>query len=176
MTSEHQSEDSLAFTRQWAHLREGDALVPSYAAFDPLDFVDFLSMLVIAEIDYEAGTMPIKLAGNTIRDFVGFELTGQDFLQFDKTDNDEKSWRHRRAYHNHPCGRYERLDVRFDSGIFMECALTILPLLGKKEERLIVIFVEPIVPQSIAPNSETATIAEAAKFGVYLDIGAGIPS
>lgn len=96
MAIDQQSETSLRFESHWADLRKGDELVPLYSTFDPLDLADLLPLLVIAEIDLEALTMPIILAGKTIRDFVGFELTGQDFLENDKTDDLELGWRHRR--------------------------------------------------------------------------------
>lgn len=174
VTNEHRSETSLQFERQWATLRNGDELVPLYSAFDPLDFAEYLSLLVIAEIDLEKQTMPIRLAGNTIRDFVGFELTGKDFLDYDNSENSEISWRHRMSYHDCPCGRFELVDVRYGSGLYMECALTILPLAGNNHERMIVILAEPLAPQAFIPEKETATVAEAAKFGDYIDIGAGV--
>lgn len=170
------SETSLAFERQWSALRGEGELVPAHAAFDPVAFVDLLPVLVIAEIDLDSKTMPIILAGSAIRDFVGFELTGEDFLKYDSEVNEQQGWQHRRYYHDHPCGRYEELDVRFTGGLHMECALTILPLGGSKGRRLIAILVEPM--ESVLPpaSSDPATIAEPAKVGVYIDVGAGVPA
>lgn len=129
----------------------------------------------MAELDLTTKTMPIRLAGSAIRDLVGFELTGKNFLDFDSEQNKEPGWRHRVAYHDHPCGRYEVLDVRYSSRLYRECALTILPLLGSKGERLIFVFVERIEPTMPHHDEGTATITEPVKTAMHIDIGAGVP-
>lgn len=175
MSLDERSKASLAFERQWSELRQDGAVVPLQDAFDPIEFIDYLPVLVLAEIDLENMTMPIKLAGNAIRDFVGFELTGKDFLEYDSNDDADLGWVHRRCYHDHPCGRYELLDIKFGGGFFMESALTILPLIGTMGERSVAVFVEPFESKVSVVNEESAVIAESAKFGAYLDIGAGVP-
>lgn len=176
MSTDQRSEKSLTFERQWSELRKEGELILSRSAFDPLDFLDFLPVLVIAEIDLASRTMPIRFAGSAIRDFVGFELTGKDFIEYDSNANAEVGWQHRQAYHDHPCGRYEVLDIKFQGGFHMECALTILPLTGTNEERLVVTLVEPIESKVSIINSETELIAEALKYGTYLDTGSGTPT
>lgn len=169
------SKSSLAVQEQWSRLRsEGELILPR-SAFDPKYFVEFLPFLVMAELDLTTKTMPIRLAGSAIRDLVGFELTGKNFLDFDSEPNKEPGWRHRVAYHDHPCGRYEVLDVRYSSRLCRECALTILPLLGSRGERLIFVYVERI--ESTMPHHDegTATIAEPVKMAMHIDIGSGVP-
>lgn len=176
MSIAQRSEKGLAFERQWSKLRNKGELIPPHSAFDLLEFLDFLPVLVIAEIDLASRTMPIRFAGNAIRDFVGIELTGKDFIEYDSNADPEVSWQHRQAYHDHPCGRYEVLDIKFQGGFHMECALTILPLTGTNDERLVVTLVEPIESKVSIISSEAELIAEALKYGAYLDIGSGIPT
>jgi hypothetical protein len=175
MSLDQRSQKSHAFEKQWSELRKGDEPIPPQKAFDPIAFVDYLPVLVLAEIDLDEKTMPIRLAGNLIRDFVGFELTGKDFLEYDTNPDTELGWEHRRAYHDHPCGRYEVLDIKFGGGFYVECALTILPLIGEKKERIVAVFVEPFESKVSVIRNERAAIAETVKFGVYLDISAGVP-
>lgn len=169
------SELSLTFQEKWAGLRSGVELMPRYEAFDPVEFSEFLPNMVVVTVDPASRTMPIRLAGSAIRDFVGFELTGQDFLKFDTQIDDAVGWQHRSAYHDQPCGRYEELDVQFSGKCVEGCSLTILPLMGSAAERLILVLVDFKEVMLSKHAGHTAKSAKPADLSICLDIGAGVP-
>lgn len=176
MSFDERSEESLAFQSQWEALRGIGELVPARSAFLPSKFIEFLPSVVLVEIDLVARTMLVKLAGSGIRGFLGFELTGRDFLAAHIDADVENAWEHRRAYHDHPCGRYEVLDMKFSGDVQTESSLTILPLRGPGDERLIVLYAEPrkIILSEDKPRSDI--VSSPAKFVSYIDLGAGIPA
>lgn len=116
MNESIRSKDSQVVQKTWSDLRAGGDLIPVFSPIDHLAFADVIPFLAIADLDFDAKTMPVKLAGSAIREFIGFEITGQDFLKYDVSSDTEASWQHRRNYHDYPCGRYERMDIKFDSG------------------------------------------------------------
>lgn len=169
------SELSLTFERRWSEIRREGELVPPRAAFEPVNLIEFLPTLALVEIDPQARSMPVKLAGSAIRDLIGFELTGRDFLET-HTDLDEAAvWQHRTTYHDHPCGRYEVLDIKFSGGFRVECCLTILPLWGTNQQRLIVLYAEPQEISTARPPKDSVAISSPAKFASCIDIGGGVP-
>lgn len=167
------SANSLDFEKAWSDLRAEGELIPPRSALRPVDFKEYLPTMGIVEIDTERHTMPIRLAGTAIRDFVGFELTGQNFLDYDAEG--ERGWAWRLKYHEHPCGRYEELLVSFRQDLKIECALTILPLIGPENGRLVVVLFEPIAPEQSILNTDPAILTEIPTHAESIDIGAGVP-
>ncbi len=129
----------------------------------------------MAEMDPISKTIPIRLAGTAIRNLIGYELTGRDFLDCDRATDEEIIWQNVRCYHDHPCGRYVELDANFKGGFQAECALTFLPLLGSKGERLLITYVETDDSPSSKHSHGNAIIPEPAKFACQIDIGGGVP-
>lgn len=166
---------SLNFEQRWSSLRKGEDLIPRRLDLRPVAFKEHLPATVIIGIDPLARTMPVKLAGTALREFVGFELTGHDFIEFDNNAATEQDWPLRLAYHDHPVGRYDEVLVNFDSRLKVECAITALPLWGRDKARLIIALVEP--REAHAPHYETrsAVLTDRPNKTFYLDIGAGIP-
>lgn len=169
------SDNSLVFEKKWAETRVAGEFVPKRSSFDFLTFSDFVSQLVIAEVDLATMTMPIKFAGNKIRDFVGIELTNVDFTKFDKNADPAQGWIKRKAYHDLPCGRFERLEISFDRDRALTCDLTILPLFGPQDERQLAVLVEPESVQKTNQRRLPKIHGETVAFGTYIDIGAGVP-
>lgn len=170
------SEASLAFQEKWSSLRKQEELIPQRTAFDPVEFVEFLNNLAIVEMNPEARTVQILLAGNAIRDLVGLELTGKNFHDFVRKENIDPSWPHRIAYHDHPCGRHEVQDVYYRDGFHIECALTMLPLQGASGERFVVLLVESGGVSYTSRRDKTEIIATPVKAACHIDIGAGVPA
>lgn len=173
--SGERSKASLAFEKKWSDFQSSDKLIPGRIDFDILDLVDYLPQLVIAEIDLGAKKMPIKFAGTAIRDFVGFELTNVDFIDFDKNHDPEQGWKRRAAYHGHPCGRFEILEIGFSARKTIACGLTILPLLGRNGEQQVAVFVEPEEIRKAFGKLAPKMNGEKISFGIYIDLGAGTP-
>lgn len=173
MSDYERSSDSQAFQRTWENLRAEGQIVPVRSTSDLIEFAKFLPQIVLAEADIENDTMPIRMAGSTIRDWLGLDLTGRDYLDLGEHSDDEHARRHRSNYHDIPCGRYEILDVSFASGLKMECLLTILPIWGHARERIFVVLAEVSVPSDLRPDDSVVKIADFVKYGATIDIGAG---
>ena len=173
------SSTSLDFEAAWSDLRENSELIPQHSEVYSDRLIDYLPVSIIVEINPTQKSMPIRLAGSSIRDFIGFEITGQDLITnlgstvFDTDDDD--GWPVRFAYHDQPVGRYNKLVINFRSGMEVECSLTALPLWGSKQKRLILILVEAGNPTAMQRDDTAALISSRPDYAIYLDIGAGIP-
>lgn len=155
-------------------MREGNELVPSRSSLRPAVFKDFLPQIAIVEIDIENKTMPIRLAGTAICDFVGFELTGKDFLTYHS--NAEPGWSWRLKYHDHPCGRYEELLITSRRRLKIDSALTHLPMIDARNTRFLLTLFEPTITNQTVLNDSPAMLSGSARAADFIDIGAGIPN
>ena len=95
MSIDDRSKASLAFQARWAELRAPGVLVPESNDIALTHFAEFLPLLIIVEVDLASGTMPIRLVGSLIRDIVGKEFTGKNFLEIVEDADSEGSWRSR---------------------------------------------------------------------------------
>lgn len=167
------SPDSRKFQDLWSLMREGNDLVPLRSSLRPAAFKDFLARIAIVEIDAENKAMPIRLAGTAICEFVGFELTGKDFLDYHS--NAEPGWSWRLKYHDHPCGRYEELLMTSNRHLKVDCALTHLPMTNAQNTRFLLTLFEPTITKQTVLNDTPAMLSGSARAAEFIDIGAGIP-
>ena len=175
MKMSERSNRSQEFQKRWSEGRSSGKFIPQRSEFDFLAFSEFIPQLVMAEVNLEDKTMPIKFAGTAIRDFVGFELTNMDFTEFDSNPDPAQGWLHRRAYHDCPCGRFELLKFKFERNKTFACQLTILPVVGPNEERQLAVLVEPDEVEKSFGRRAPKMSSETLTFGSYIDIGAGLP-
>lgn len=175
VSKEKRTKASLNFQIQWEKTRREGELVPPRSKFDPIDFPDILPSFILAEVDPVSQTMPIRLAGSAIRDFVGFELTGVNYLDYVEKTNETAEWLYRLALHDHPCGRFETVEISFTGDLSIACSLTTFPLVGSGGERLILTFAEPIESQLLPNRGQIANFTEHAVSIDFIDIGAGVP-
>lgn len=175
MSADVRSEASLTFQEKWSEQCKDGELMPGYGAFDQTALSDFLPFMVVAKVDLALDSMPVILAGSAIRDFLGFEITGKDFLVSLEQDDKINGRPNRVAYHDHPCGRYEERDINFKDTFHLVCCLTSLPLMGSNGERLIVTFVEVADTSSSSYQQHSATSTGQQKLGTFIDIGADVP-
>lgn len=174
MSTSSRSQASRAFQQQWMKLRKDNESVPRFQSTDILSFAEFVHTLVLIRVDFDTRTMPVEYAGSLIRDLLGFEMTGHDFLEFDIPIDSDASWGHRRAYHDHPYGRYEELDIKFRGGGNFRCALTSLPVFGAEREPKLLTLVERL-DASIRPELEQGKISGDIELMELIDLGAGVP-
>lgn len=166
------SSASRAFQRTWEGLRTKGQVVPVQSTSDLVEFAEFLPRIILVEADVENDAMPVRMAGSAVRDWLGLDLTGRDYLDLGQHSDDEKARRHRSGYHDTPYGRYEILDVSFASGLKMECLLTILPIWGYTGERILVVLAEQSEPSDLRPDDSAVKIADFVKYGATIDISA----
>lgn len=154
-------------------MRQGGDLVPSRSALRPVVFKDFLPRIAIVEIDAENRALPIRLAGTDICEFIGFELTGKDFLAYHS--NAEPGWSWRLKYHDHPCGRHEELHLTSHRHLKVDCALTHLPMTNARNSRFLLTLFEPTNTEHTTLNDTPDMLSGSARTAEFIDIGAGVP-
>ncbi len=175
MLNTKRSETSLHFQSIWAEARSVGELIPLRSNLHFEKFQDLASHLVFLKIDLEQKKMPILMAGIGIRDMLNFELTGKDFVSFDNEANVGIGWKHRQAYHDHPCGRLEFLTVGYEDNLHRDTVLTLLPVAGNHGERYLLCLVEEVVPVVIPDEKKIVEVTGPLKAWTSIDIGAGIP-
>ena len=94
---------------------------------DNLYILLLLRNLVLILVDLERKSLPVEYTGSGMRNFIGFELTGEDFVIFDRVEEEVDFWKETAGFHDVPFGRYEQLDIQFEGNINSKCGLTNLP-------------------------------------------------
>ena len=170
------SQDSLRFQDHWESFRAEEELVPQRSSVRPEVLRDLLKTTIIAQVDEEGARLDVRLAGTTIRDYIGFELTGRNFLDFDESSDDANGQEIRKNYHDWPCGRFERLNVVFSNERTFTSDVTVLPLWGNAQERLLLVLVEPPLMTKLGKlQSSTLVATQNSIFATSIDIGNGVP-
>jgi hypothetical protein len=163
------------FANLWLHWR-GERLLPRRADVDLNSMRRLLPLVLLIEY-HSPDEARIKVAGSRLRDYLGYELTGANYV-----DLAEPERRPIRRYRNweivtRPCGSRLIYDHRMQSGQVMPAEVVSLPL-------------DPDLPggprltlANIAPLSRRTEILEppmdrriaVAEEFTFLDIGAGVP-
>lgn len=175
MNADKRTEASLAFQARWSDLRSPGTLVPKSSDIELTHFAEFLPLLIKVEANLAARTMPILLVGSLIREIVGKEFTGKNFLDFVESEDEELDWKSRLLEHDHPCGRYEIVTMNFPENQRLMGSLTSLPMIGSAGERFFLVFGEPMEQPPLLERNQTAGTLSKTSDMVYFDIGAGIP-
>lgn len=176
MSTTERTDTSRAFQDRWAQVRPPGALVPEFSDIELSDFAEFLPLLSILEVDTVTRTVPFRFVGSFVRSIVGFELTGTCCLDYIDEVPTEASWQNRLIAHDHPCGRFEVMNVRFPGGVLMKGTQTSLPIAGAGHKRLLLVLSEPMEKPPHLKSDEIANGIVPATTTSFLDIGAGIPS
>lgn len=96
-----ENENASIFAEYWASLPKVD-LIPMRASFDPADVRGILSSFEIHEM-IGPGHIRVRLAGTSVTDRYGFEITGRNYLDIVHPSRREKVWRALSHIVNHPC-------------------------------------------------------------------------
>lgn len=169
------TQNSLDFEASWRGIRTEGEHIPLRSAFSPKTFKSHLPYICIAEVDPIKDTMFIRLAGTSIRDYLGFELTGIDFNLLSETSRTEVSQQRRTGYHDHPFGRCELIEIIFSGNISTQCELTLFPLYGSKKERLLFVLLTPCFDRQRYLDATNRPISNGFSEELFIDIGDGIP-
>lgn len=175
MSIEERSGISLAFQARWAELRAPGVLVPESNDIELTHFAEFLPLLIMVEVDLASRTMPIRFVGSLIRDIVGKEFTGENYLDFVENEEPEIGWQRRLKVHDHPCGRYEVVNMKFPGRVGLEGSLTTLPMIGPASSRRFLVHGEPMATAPHLESNQTGGNIKKNNNSAYFDLGAGIP-
>ncbi|MDR3499211.1 MAG: PAS domain-containing protein [Parvibaculum sp.] len=169
------SGQSLAFEAMWRGLPR-DGLVPQRSSFRPELAAKMLANLVLLEVRLGATTTTrIRLVGGVLRDLVGANVTGLDYLAL-VPDKDHQSGYLRRCL-MHPCASWAASPIEYERGYTGLFEITSFPLAGEEAGQyfsLAYVYefgsAEPGHASIGGPVEVKPAVARR-----YIDIGAGIP-
>lgn len=170
------TEAAAAFARAWRRWR-GDGLLPTRAQMRIEDIAPLLPFVVIVDV-LDRHTMPVRLAGTAVRDTLGVELTGLNYL--DLADKGQRERRARLLFDQvrQPCGSCTHFPVPLQSGLTLKVECLCLPVRPEDPERLpqLVAVNAPLQdPGLFDPVGKVVPVGTAEVYG-YVDIGAGVPA
>jgi hypothetical protein len=165
---------NLEFARLWLGWR-GERLLPRRAEIE-LPAIRRLLPLVLM-IEYRTPDEAIiRVAGSRLRDFVGYELTGANYIELAPPED-----RHVRRYRcwtiaTRPCGSRLIYDHRLESGRITHAEVVSLPL-DPDQPGGARMTLANIVPLTHDPVIEGAAhpLLDVATTYTFLDIGNGVP-
>jgi hypothetical protein len=133
------SEKSIAFQRAWSAIPK-QGLIPDKTDFRPERLARFLPDIYLVELsDDPQNRLPIRLAGNNIRDHLGVDVKGMNYADFVPPE------RHAMAgatmpkmFGSPPLGRWIRKDIVHQDGYREMIEMTQLPLLDAQSGKRLV--------------------------------------
>lgn len=150
-------------------------LLPSRDNIDPSQLMAALPFIIIHQFE-APGRSIIRLAGTSIYESLGRELTGTNYFDLVEPNRREQASRRLETVLRHPCGLLSRIPYMLKSGAQGESESLGLPLIGRSGAIDTIIFIN----QRLPPERVTGARPDDAQ-GVdavdasYVDIGAGIP-
>ena len=125
---------SHAFEKVWAAIPKHGQKIPDKADFRPERFVRFLPDMYLVELhDVPGKRLPIRLAGNNIRDHLGVDLKGVNYADFVPPERQAMAGASMpKLFEPTACGRWVRKDILHKDGYREMIEMTQLPLLEAK--------------------------------------------
>jgi hypothetical protein len=165
---------SRRFFMLWNGWRDG-ALLPARNRLDTDALDDLLPRCVLIEIR-GGEDMPIRFAGSWLRERLGGEIVGTNYLDLTQPEN-----RRRRAdllltEVAQPCAAVIYYWVQFDAGGLMPVEVVSAPLLGDTPDAppLVLACASPLARGDNDGDADPSSYAEGDGLQ-YIDIGAGLP-
>ena len=170
------TERSHAFQRAWAAIPR-DSSIPDKTDFRPERFASFLADIYLVELHTEAYRRVLfRLAGEHIRNALGLDLRGRNYLDFVPDEYRNTSGvSMKRMFASPPCGRWIRKEVVHGDGFRERLDLTQLPMTDRaKGLHLVLGIAEGFRPD--APHAADGHFHfERLNSEHFIDIGAGLP-
>lgn len=166
---------NVEFAQLWLGWR-GERLLPRRSDIE-LNAIRRMLPLVLM-IEYRSPDEAIiRVAGSRLRDFVGYELTGANYIELappeDRSVRRYRCW----AIAAQPCGSRLIYNHRLHSGRVTQAEVVSLPLdpdqLGGA--RMTLTNIAPLLPRDPIIEGPAAPQLEVAITYAFLDIGAGVP-
>jgi len=171
---EFQHENARVFADYWASLPKVD-LIPMRSSFDPSAVKGILSNFEIHEMvrpDY----IKVRLAGTSVTDRYGFEVTGRNYLDIVHPKRREKVWRALSNIVERPCGMVVFIRSVRSSGLVMISEAVGFPFRDDEGRANQVIYQDnaPRPGEYWDSRADERRNSRALRRS-YIDIGAGLP-
>jgi hypothetical protein len=167
---------SIAFEQAWSAIHK-DGLVPDKAELRPERFAPFLRTAYLVELhDEPERRILFRIAGETIRNALGVDLRGRNYIDFVPEPHRETSGISMNLmFAPRPCGRWVRKEVVHRDGFRQILDLTQFPVSDRASgHRLVIGIVEGFGEDSVhAPDGGFRF--DQLDREHFIDIGAGLP-
>jgi hypothetical protein len=166
---------NLEFARLWLSWR-GDRLLPRRADIELNALRRMLPLVLLIEYRTPDEAI-IRVAGSRLRDFVGYELTGANYIELAPPEDREvrryRCW----TIATRPCGSRLIYDHRLESGRVTQAEVVSLPLDPDQAggARMTLANIAPLTPRDPVIEGPARPLLEVASTYAFLDIGAGVP-
>ena len=170
------SQESCDFEGYWRSIRPNDVELPLKSSVNPARLKSLIGWLAFARVEEDRFATTVTMIGQSIRDLIGFNLTGMNFNDLDNLPDKEAARKRHLGYHDHPFGRVEELDIRFSNDISAVCELTLFPVWGENQERILFCLLQPknTDPRLVLDNRGFLT--QGSIDAAYIDLGNGVPA
>ena len=166
---------NLEFARLWLGWR-GDRLLPRRSDIELNALRRMLPLVLMMEYRSPDEAI-IRVAGSRLRDFVGYELTGANYIELappeDRQVRRYRCW----AIATRPCGSRLIYDHRLESGRVAQAEVVSLPLDPDQAggARMTLANIAPLAPRDPLIEGPAGPQLQVATTYAFLDIGAGVP-
>ncbi|ABS64006.1 protein of unknown function DUF1457 [Parvibaculum lavamentivorans DS-1] len=172
------SAKSIAFQEAWAEIPKS-ALIPDKADFRPERLKTFLNDIYLVELHEEAERRVLfRLAGQSVRDGLGIEMRGLNYVDFVPPEHREASGiSMRKMFGPVPCGRWVRKEIVHSDGFRERIELTQMPMTDMASGCWLVIgIVEGFGENHAHAAADNGQFRfESLDAEHFIDIGAGLP-
>jgi hypothetical protein len=170
-----QEPESRRFIDAWLGWRGSD-LIPGRRALELADIKSMLKLVLLFELR-SAAQVYIRVAGTGMRDYLGFELTGSNYMALTPfVDRPVRYFRFRQIA-DRPCGGVMLYNQRLGSGEVVPSEVVSLPIAPDDPQapKLVISHATPLGPQPPSPSVPHMLQLHLAEEFRFLDIGAGVP-
>lgn len=172
------SAKSIAFQEAWAGIPKS-AFIPDKADFRPERLKAFLNDVYLVELHAEAERRVLfRLAGQSVRDGLGIEMRGLNYVDFVPPEHREASGTSmRKMFGPVPCGRWARKEIVHRDGFRELIELTQMPMTDNASGGWLVIgIVEGFGENRAHAEADNGRFRfESLDAEHFIDIGAGLP-
>ena len=167
--------DSLRLVEAWQRWR-GDRLLPDRSDLDLVDIKLLLPRICLVEVR-SATEAVFRLAGSQIREELGFELTGQNYVELSEPESRVERGRLLWAEVRQPCGAVMLYRHYYASGFELPAEIVSLPLNPDKagSPMLVVALVTVLQRPPMPGDAPGVRVLSPGRELRFFDIGAGVP-
>lgn len=167
---------SVAFEEAWAAIPK-HGLVPDKAELRPERFAPFLRTAYLVELHDEPDRRILfRIAGEGIRNALGVDLRGRNYIDFVPEEHRETSGTSmKRMFGEQPCGRWLRKEVVHRDGFRQLLELTQFPVSDRANGLQLVLGIAEGLGEDIAHTADGRFRIECLDHEQFIDIGAGRP-